>query len=147
VQVLSDLADVMLGASLALPSRPDISGFTVAFRAFERLEEMVGGIAESRVIEQVPAVPQPDDPPPRLTPAILDILRTLKESKVRLTRGRLLSAMTEAGRDRGASTVADAMPTLRKAGWVDNEQKSDPRGFAITKAGRSALKQHDARCL
>jgi hypothetical protein len=84
---------------------------------------------------------------PRLTPAIVDILRTLAESKVRLTRERLLSAMTKAGRDRGVSTVADAMPILRKAGWVDNQQNGDPRGYAITKAGRSALKKHDSRCL
>jgi hypothetical protein len=93
-------------------------------------------------------IPEPTKTsPPRLTPAILDILRTLGESKVRLTRERLLSAMTKAGRDRGVSTVADAMPILRNAGWVDNHQNVDPRGYAITKAGRSALKQHDSRRL
>jgi hypothetical protein len=85
--------------------------------------------------------------PPRLTQAIMDILRTLGEAKGRLTRERLLEAMIKASRQRGESTVANALPELGRAGWVDNRQDVDPTGYAITEKGRLILKEAKARCL
>ncbi len=74
-----------------------------------------------------------------LTEAVLDILETLADSPTRLTQGRLMQAMEQAGRTRGKSTLGKALPELIDAGLVDNKQKASPRGYAITKEGRSRL--------
>jgi hypothetical protein len=89
---------------------------------------------------KVSPTPDPHNPSaPRLTPAIIEILETLAESKKRLTRDKLIESMKKTGRERGQSTVANAMPKLGKAGWVDNKRNVDPPGYRITKEGRSAL--------
>lgn len=80
-----------------------------------------------------------------ITEAGMDILRTLYESGKRLTTTKLREAMCRVGRHRGESTLKLLLPRFLASRLVDNDPKAKPRGYGLTKVGRSFVEaRHSA---
>lgn len=72
-----------------------------------------------------------------LSPCEEDILRVLAEAGRRLTTGAVLSALQEAGRLHGDSTVIHALADLcRRKGRLTNRKDGRGRGYGLTEWGR-----------
>jgi hypothetical protein len=75
--------------------------------------------------------PPADAPPPLPTPAMIDILATLRGKGQRLTTALLLSALQEAGFDWSDSTIKHTLPLMVRAGWLDNDPRATPPGYGL----------------
>jgi hypothetical protein len=73
------------------------------------------------------------------SPGRLDVLRVLAKSKTRMSQPLLIAAMKKAGLYPSPATIRIEMPRMMKVGWIDNDQKAKPVGYAITELGRKII--------
>jgi hypothetical protein len=98
--------------------------------ALERRGAPPPGPASAAPAEPPVAAP-PEAPPPLPTPAMIDILATLRAKGQRLTTALLLSALQEAGFDWSDSTIKHTLPLMVKVGWLDNDPRASPPGYGL----------------
>jgi hypothetical protein len=87
--------------------------------------------------------PRSGERPLRRTPARLRILAILKDAGGRLTKPQILDAMRKTDPNPSENTLRIELANMRNAGWIDNDQKSRPRGYGITDQASSILETPD----
>lgn len=50
-----------------------------------------------------------------------------------------MTALEEKGRIHGVSAVKRKLPDMIDDGWIDNDQKTKPKGYTLTELGEAIL--------
>jgi hypothetical protein len=77
------------------------------------------------------------------TPMRRCILEAVATAGSRLTRSEVFSVLRESKPDFSENTLRIELAKLVDAQWLDNDQEARPRGYGITRLGRSILKKGD----
>jgi hypothetical protein len=80
-------------------------------------------------------------PPLQLSPFRSVVLKILAKSKSRLTNPALRVAMLKDEPIVSKDTLRIELARMSKAGWIDNDQTTRPKGYAITDLGREVMKE------